>query len=171
LTLLASIAVLNWVGGIPIWATLVNDPWQIVYWGSTYVGLGVGWSVFKWWRLLLARRREFDEKLESWILSEGIPHEDALKIRDGAVPEVWREKYLAWTVRESRYSNSFSQPQARDFKGRITSWMAWWPWSLLWTGFRTFVLDLFNKIFEELKDFYDKIARSVFRGVPDTEGW
>jgi hypothetical protein len=48
-------------------------------------------------------------------------------------------------------------------KGKIVAWIAYWPWSLLWslTG------DFFNFIYENVSNVYEKITKNALNKLPE----
>lgn len=66
---------------------------------------------------------------------------------------------------EGRYNSLKSDLKVSNNKSRITGWIAYWPWSLLWniTG------DFFKMIYEGLQGVYQKIADKALSGIPVPE--
>lgn len=58
-------------------------------------------------------------------------------------------------------------PSPRDHKARIMIWMAWWPWSMLWTLLNDPIKRLFRAIYRALLTRLQKISERAFRRVDD----
>jgi hypothetical protein len=65
----------------------------------------------------------------------------------------YREKY-GLTLTPSQKSGLKSEIRVSDHKSRITAWIAYWPWSLLWniTG------DFFSMLYDAMVNAYQHIA-------------
>lgn len=60
-------------------------------------------------------------------------------------------------------ASSFKFPTAAAYKGDIMGWMAFWPWSALWSLINDPIRRLFNTLFNLLSETYDAISRWRFR--------
>lgn len=58
-------------------------------------------------------------------------------------------------------------PSARDHKWRIMTWMAWWPWSMLWTLLNDPIRRIWRWVWKNLQKTFASIATSAFRSVDD----
>jgi hypothetical protein len=56
-------------------------------------------------------------------------------------------------------------PQVADNKSRITTWMAYWPWSAFWTLLNDPIRRLFRRLYNNLREFYQKMSDKVFADV------
>lgn len=101
--------------------------WRAVAIGvGVYAFVGILWSIFRWFKFVKSAANEYRSKKAG--------SENSLT-----------EGQLADLRREISVSNN---------KSRITAWIAYWPWSLVWniTG------DFFTMIYENLEGLYQKIA-------------
>ena len=60
-------------------------------------------------------------------------------------------------------------PKASSNKGRITSWMFYWPFSVIITLFNEPIKNIFNKIYYKFTSSFDKISNNVFMNNNDIE--
>ena len=102
--------------------------WEIFGIGVLAYGIAGGiWSIFRWFR--------YCKKFVAESMEEN------------------------WTSRkpEERLSLIQDRLNLRHHKSRITGWIVFWPWSLVWniTG------DFFTMIYDSLKGIYQKIANSI----------
>lgn len=58
-------------------------------------------------------------------------------------------------------------PHPRDHKARILIWMAWWPWSMIWTLLNDPIKRAFRAIYRWLQGYLRKVAIKAFRRVDD----
>ena len=54
---------------------------------------------------------------------------------------------------------------ARENKSRIIMWMAYWPWSLLWTTINDAVKRIYREIYQAIQRLLQGISDSVFKDV------
>ncbi len=100
-----------------------------------YIGIGIFWSFPKWFFFL---RNERDKTRE--YLNEQ------------------QESSYGWAN-----PPKINIPQASDNKGKIIAWMIYWPFSLVGTLLNDPVRKLFNLIFDQFKNLYQKMADSIFK--------
>lgn len=56
-------------------------------------------------------------------------------------------------------------PQVADNKSKIITWMVYWPWSFFWTILNDPIRRLFRRIYNNLREFYQKMSDKVFADV------
>lgn len=107
-----------------------------------YLGLGLVWSLFKWFRFLRKKRKEYDEAVIEW---EG------------------RVKENKHTISKVPYITDY-RPYAKDNKEQISSWIVFWPFSgiryivgNLLTDFVSWFVSLWSKLFDNMGDRTFKI--------------
>lgn len=76
----------------------------------------------------------------------------------------FREKY-GTTLTSSQKSDLKSEIKVSEHKSRITAWIAYWPWSLLWniTG------DFFSMLYDAMVNAYQHIADRALNGFTVAE--
>jgi hypothetical protein len=67
---------------------------------------------------------------------------------------------LIYDVRE----NKFEFP-VREYKGKIITWMAFWPFSLVWTLIDDLVVRLWENLYKMLTGIFRRISEAVFRDL------
>ena len=58
-------------------------------------------------------------------------------------------------------------PAVRDHKSRVTMWMVWWPWSMIWTLLNDPIRRMWRTIWKRLQKTYAQIAARAFRSIDD----
>jgi len=53
-------------------------------------------------------------------------------------------------------------PKAKDNKGRIISWMSYWPFSAFWTIINDPIKRMFRFIYARFENLYDKMEKKMF---------
>lgn len=99
---------------------------QIFLFLGAYIAIGGLWSLFKWW-LHCKRVRE---EIASLGQATTIP---------------------TWQIQKLRDKLTVSQN-----KSRLTFYIAFWPWSMAWSGMR----DFFEGMYNRLRAKYERIAKA-----------
>lgn len=127
---------------------------------AIYLLAGLLYSVYRWWRYLIKKRKEFDQNKVEWIRREK-------QRRDHAKEQYNPEDILAaW--KKNVADNSLLQqyiPRLSRNKERITCWMTFWPWSLFWYMFRKLFIEIWNNIYKLFQGMFRRIRNSVFKDI------
>lgn len=148
--------------------TYQNPLWIIVFL-SSYLFIGLFWSVLKWkWFVSACHDRYQESKRQFMSLS---------KLSGEAIPD---DKKAEWLRYLGNHANKILAascsyltiqtlediiPKAKNNKSRIIFWMSYWPFSLLWSIFHDFIEQTFKMIFERFQKIYENIAASRFQNV------
>jgi len=128
-----------------------------------YLLLGTGWSFGKWWFYLKRCRREYDRIRADFMRQQ--------KIEGDTIPadkrKAWREYWAHHVSYDYLSQRDDPRPRAGQHKGRIMTWMVYWPWSMVWTIINDPIKRAFKEIFLRLKAVYQAIADHVFKGVDE----
>lgn len=104
-----------------------------------WVFIGVAWSFFRWYVYLKDSKRRQDDNYQDFVKNE----------------KKWDRK----VERELKYTI----PQAEDNKERITTWMVYWPFSVLGYLATNPIQRMYRWIYEHVSGVYDKMTVSVFK--------
>lgn len=150
LALFGNFNVLNWLRDNPIQNTLIGF--------ASYFLIGAVWSVAKWWFFVRRQREEYDELKRGFLKHRGV--------EGNIIPDhhksTWRETIAH--ARGFRFAPTFP-PRARHFKGKITAWMTYWPWSMIVTVIDDPIRKLFNAIFNAIQGVFQGISDKAFKNV------
>lgn len=156
LSLVVAGLVLWLFGNVNVFALAAADPLLALGLTAGYFAVGALWSLAKWWFYVRRQRERYDELKTAFLKQHGCPEK-------GPVPD--RLKAI-WKARRPHY-NSYEKPQARENKGRILTWMIYWPWSCVWTILNDPVKRLWKSIFNAMKAIFQKVADSAYKDVED----
>lgn len=132
----------------------VQHPWDLVLYVLIYLAVGAGWGVIKWYFYLLKSRDKYQEFRRKWL--------DSKRIKGTDIPDNLKEE---WARNSASYGIKI--PQAINNKDRIILWMAYWPWSVIWTALDDVVKRAFERIYSMFGKLYDRMTASVFREFKD----
>jgi hypothetical protein len=149
-----------------------HNPWLLCAGLLGYVLLALIWSIVKWYFFLTDCRAEYVEQRDDWLETKD---EDPGKVPEHLM-KAWLEHaksrfFFSWR----RHAKDFSGmtltspkalfPKAKENKGRIVTWMVWWPLSIIWTIIADWVKRFFSRLFEFVKTLFDRISARIFKEV------
>lgn len=189
-TAIAALAVI-FMGNMVVFPWILSNPWHFLGGIVSYFLLAVIWVFIKW--PFYARNIEEFAKTKQleWIsqLSTETRTTDEQKVDYkktiesktlvGCTIQEWEawatgwEKtrehertYGYWIVRKS-VKRPKTMAEVEEFveknKGRIVSWMTYWPWSMLWTLLNDPVRRIMKHIYYAIRGTLIKIAAKVFK--------
>lgn len=198
-TILITLALMTFLGGLPLWGWIANHPLLSLLYLAGYVVVGVVWSGFKWDRFSAELGRRYKEAREEFMKKlpdklVGLLSDDRYfrfkgqkerseaearmreEIGRGTIPSELRDEFGRYLAGSSGYDAcgsvtlSSKPPQASDHKSRIIAWTMYWPCSILWYFIREFVLEFFENLFNWLKGTYQAVANRHFKDItPEPE--
>lgn len=98
-----------------------------------YILAGAFWSVGKWYFFVVRLRDEYIERIDNY--------------GNGKVSQSDVDKH---------------RPKPSTYKGRITSWMFYWPFSITWTLLNEPVRKIYLTLFNWFEESFEKISDKVF---------
>lgn len=104
-----------------------------------YIPLGVGWSMFRWWKVLKRWSKEIVAVKDEW--------------KPGWQNNTWDE-YLSLRI-----------PKPSDNKDRIVFWIAYWPLSVFAFIAFDFLADCGRWLYERISGIYQAMADRVLEGL------
>ena len=160
ISIIISAALLQWACGINIIGYVAANPAAIGYAIGGYFVLGTVWAVIKWWFYVRAMRRKYDEFKRVFLKS----HE----IEGNVIPDNLKERW-AEDLRGCSYGDDKIEvrPEVTNHKARIYLWMAYWPWSCVWTVINDPIKRVFTEIYAQIRATLQRISDHVWAG---TEG-
>jgi hypothetical protein len=144
---------------IKILSLIIANPGPTLLIFGLYVLIGVGWSFIKWTTLLLdwrTRNKECvinaDNRIKNLETSLAVSGLSDLKKVDIQVD-----------IKNEKDSLKRMVPTANKHKMHITAWMAYWPWSLLWTCVTDYIRRFFQRLYQVLESSYDSVQRHILK--------
>jgi hypothetical protein len=176
-TAIAAVALMVFAGDLEIHKTIFHHPGKFFGVVAAYFALGGAWGVAKWYLFVTKRREAYEDRKRNWLLAHAVD--------GGEVPENLKAEWHQTLVEDYEWSHRARvietdttgaktvtfrvipkvKPFAWEHKGRIVTWMTYWPWSLLWAALDDLVKNVFKRIQQHLNSLMDRIAAYVFRGT------
>jgi hypothetical protein len=161
LTVIATLCLLNWCGQIPVFAYIWDHPLVVIPGIAAYFLLGTIWGVGKWFFYVKDQREKYDAlklnfiKKENLTISVDEPIPDDLKA-------LWQTTVQGY-YEDGRYHSLDVNPKVGRHKMRIYIWIAYWPWSLVWTMINDPVRKIFNRIYKSISGYLQSISDRYFK--------
>ncbi len=156
-----------------------------------YFAIGGIWSVFKWNRFNSKHKEKFDEALarfikewknvatgsnqKDWLYDLGVATAERDTVRAsviaelnaGCVPQILVRKWHDSQPYVPRELSVTTKPAPRRFKKKITTWIAFWPWSALNYLLSDILKDLVDLVMRLLNGVYMWITNRHFGQVDE----
>lgn len=126
---------------------------------GVYLAFGTVFAVFKWWRFVGRLRDTYDEAKARYLQTHGLA--------GPGIPVEYRGDWRNHVRQYVRDLRGDFPPQARSYKGKIVSWMTYWPWNLLWTLINDPIRRLFKAIFQMIQGILQGISDRAFQDTAD----
>jgi hypothetical protein len=138
--------------GIVPW--VLSHPKDIALYALEYVGIGIGYSIIKWWRYLVSALKKYTDYRTAWVKKNGeINDQPSAKFRG----QTNKESFL-----DDARASGVMPPKVINNKGRIIYWMSYWPFSAFWFILNDPLRHLWNFLYERLGSIFESISKAVF---------
>jgi len=136
-------------GNATIFSALAANPAWLYIGIPVYFVVGALWSLGKWYLYVKRDMREnYKEQRMEWLHINGMENATL----DTPIPEEWK---VQW-VKAKRKPHKIL---ARRNKGRIMTWMTFWPFSALWAA----IDEPWRYIYDALSELFQRISDHVYR--------
>ena len=95
-------------------------------------------------------------------------------IQGNKIPDNLKEEWLKYCADDADGSRKPKthyilqvQQKAKNHKGRIMTWMAYWPFSLTWWLLRDLLRKLWERLYRMIGGTLDKLSAWIYKGVDD----
>lgn len=186
LMLVGTFAALGFFGDVNILTFALHNPVTAIVAVLGYVGVGVLWACFKWKNFLTYSVELIDDQKRQWLAMQ---HRNVPNPKYNAETERFERsrgnRYYEQQFDTTRLEVSENGPAVvpDDFKAewqkylktliptirtnklRITTWMAYWPTSVVWYLLRDWVLKLFESVFRRFKGVFVSMRNRAYAEV------
>lgn len=156
-TFLATIAVIIAFTNAPVIEAVKAHPIYIVYGLLGYLAIAGVWAFVKWRMFFLPNLFDRYEELRSRFLQTAGPNQT--KLNDFPADPAVRDRFNSQT--EVRMLDINNRRMVSLNKGRITTWMVFWPWSLLGTFVGDFLHRVFTTIYKTIAGGLQRMSDSM----------
>lgn len=159
----------SFLGKVNIFAYLFYHPINSLLYILSYFLFGIIWSFVKWWLKVNKTAQKCKEELERFL--------EKHRPRKSAVPEQYQtsqhqEKNLQEEWERHIKTTEYEKPIASKNKEKISVWIIYWPFSLLWALIHDFVRDLVEQFVIRFQKLYQSISDKAYKKIHiySTEG-
>ena len=160
-------------GGLETWQMIANNIPYVLCGVAGYFVLGTLWGIAKWYLYVNKIFDKYNLIKRKWLHNKGLV---------GCEPNVPIELKEKWSnyLKENYYNHFCDKtigrydvsirvlqihPLAFQNKGRILTWMVYWPWSLIWSLVDDVVKNIFRFIQKKIEKLLNTISERVFKSV------
>lgn len=147
-SLLTAFGLLKIFTGQSILSVIGEHPGVTILFALVYFVAGTAWAVTKWWLYVIDHRDKYNEA--------------KLNFKPTRIEDIWENSF---EYRHQFKSSGTLVPQVRNNKGRIMTWMCYWPWSMIWTVINDPIKKTFKMIYDRIQDTLQSISNNVFKDV------
>lgn len=186
-TLIATLVGLHFLHVFSVVGFVKDNTVEALIGTGGYVLVGVAWSFVKWFSFLMGFRDAYREQKENFFAFKKLPansvltpelekeflvglggYQKPLYIKSADGKEVI-DIVLKWDSNINTYKNNDlnAKPKAANNKARITSWGAFWPFSMVGTIINDPIRRLWNFLWGQLKALYQKMSDKLFASHPE----
>lgn len=162
ITLLGTFGVLALIWKIDVFKYIWHHPLSFVVLLLQYFVVGAIWSIIKWWHFVRRRRDLYDEAYHEYAKLHN-------QLRTPLSPSDKVDFIRFMSIHTPKYNHygelPYNRPTTRDHKSRIMTWMAYWPWSFIWTFINDPVKRIFKWMYRRLQAVYEGIVDRIYAGV------
>jgi hypothetical protein len=156
LSVLVTAAIMQFACHVDMIGYVQANPQIVLYGLLGYFLTGTVWSIMKWWFFVKGERRRYNEFKAEFLYDNGI--------KDGILPDNLKPQFLH-DLPTYGSDKIEIRPQVGNHKARIYLWIAYWPWSMLWTIVNDPIRRICREIYEQIKSNLQKISDSVWAGT------
>ncbi len=162
-SVVATFALLALFGDFNVFAYVRDHGLAFCLYLAGYFAAGTAWAMGKWWFYVRKQRAKYDERKRAFLDGNGI--------KGDAIPEDlkadWQRVIAGYGIDGYGIPGYARRPvpRARDNKGRIMTWMVYWPWSFVWTMIDDPIRKFFKMIYNRIQGVLESISERAFQGT------
>ena len=164
-SLVVTLVVFQWVFKLDILGSVAEWPLCVIGGVAAYLLLGTLWTIVKWWFYVKEERRKYDEFRMKW-LRENCDSPTGKWLASDAIPAQRVEDFHRALPRWGECKID-CHPLVAEHKELIYLWLAYWPWSFLWTMIDDPVRKMFRAIYRAIRAYLQRMSDKAWKG---TEG-
>jgi hypothetical protein len=156
-TILLYLAAIHLFGNASLFSEVRDNPEYLYIGLPAFFAVGAAWALVKWWFFVKRSALEYRERRMAFLDGKGLT-----ATLDTPVPDSLKAQWGDFQGRRVRVGRRIVQtsakPLARENKGRIITWMVYWPFSMAWT-----VLDEpWRLIYEAMSRLFQRISDRIW---------
>lgn len=173
---LAAVAFLICGNAGEVASKVTQHPYWTFFGAVGYYVIGAGSGIAGWYLHVKEAVTRYKEEQTSWLhtrlkLAKDVPEYTSqirVSLGTGTLHPDLKAEWKSWLKAMTRYNRrKYAKPMAADNKGRIISWMQYWPWNAVRVLLKDPVRRLFNWTYTYLSRTLQRISDRAFVGIDD----
>jgi hypothetical protein len=157
ISVICTLIALQIFGGVPVWQFILHNPLVIVLFLAIYCLLGTGWCVAKWWLYVKDQLYRYNDAKRDYLENH--------RITGDQIPQDKWNDFMAHMGSYTKYGTIVLRPKVREHKSMVYLWMAYWPWSFVFTILNDPVRKIYRHIYQSIHTYLQRISDHVWAGV------
>ncbi|HRZ18604.1 MAG TPA: hypothetical protein P5136_00980 [Methanofastidiosum sp.] len=146
ITLILTFVALRFLGNFDLLKILSDNIIISIIFFLSYIAIGIFWSFVKVAQLARIRNEEYLKKKNEYL------KENVLRTEED------------WLKRDP-FDSFRNNTDISEYKKKIITWSAFWPWSVIWTIIDDPIMKLFKWIYSLLSSTYQKIFDKMAKSM------
>lgn len=155
-SLLVAGAIVQWGFKIDLLGYILGHPWVVLYGSIGYFTVGTIWAITKWWFYVSGERRKYNEYRAKFLRSH--------KVEGNVIPDDLKQRFSEDMPRYGEDAIEI-RPDVTQHKAQIYMWMAYWPFSALWTILNDPIRRIFRAIYARIRATLQRISDHEWAGT------
>lgn len=164
-TLGAYLAFFSFLGKVNIFTYIFFHPLPALMCVGGYFLVGFGWSFLKWWLFVLDSAEAYKGEMKRFLkehapdIPAGSDHrsfEEFISKKSGTMLKVEWANHI-------QFKDEFKKPVVAKNKERISVWIVYWPFSMVWSFLKDFVRRFVEHLVLKCKKLYQTITNRAYR--------
>lgn len=156
LTLIAGLAALQWIFGVPVWASIVANPLIIVLFAAAYIVIGSFYTgLWRFPNFVSSNKLSIRVNFEIWV--KDVYRTDT------------KEQYIANLKSDEKYEeyldSTYYPMSASKNKTRLASWVLMWPFALTWELSHKPAIWIWDTVYSNLGEVFQQISKRTARNL------
>ena len=174
ISIFATLAFFHYAGAWDVVGFAKDHQWVLALYLLGYFAAGAAWSLVKWKLFVNHSIERYRDMRAEFAARLDLSADAEFTLENKMAWKKWIANYhshnvnldLAGIINDRNVNPDVAAAAVVDTsKGRILSWIGYWPWSLLWTVIDDPLRKIGRKIYRALKGLYVSIAKTLLEIV------
>ncbi len=168
-SIVAGLVLLNWANNGSVLSWIIHHP---IYVAGGFVGyfvIGVLNARYKWGKLVYQCRQKLDDLVSEFLKERKLEG----KTIPAELEDEWADHFSHFKSHNyydvSSGTPTAEKPLLKTHKALVTTWIAYWPWSVFWTLLNDPIRWAVEEIVNAIKGWFQGVADDAFKDAPKTK--
>lgn len=166
ISLFLYLAFLQFLGRVNVFGYLFFQPINTVLYILGYFVIGFIWSFIKWWLRVNETAQKCLEEMDKFIKE----HTSKENFQSAVPLEFQKSERSGKTLRDEweshiQYKDELKKPIASKNKEKISVWVVYWPFSVVWSLINDFIKRMVEQLVIRFQKIYQSISNRAFKKI------